>query len=141
MNILTLSVITRIVNPAVTVHFIMVTVMPGHAVNIFRCRSHKIRVVFQSCDHTPGVAELLPQLRQSLSRGRGRPIPWVDNYACVEPWTRQAGFEQAFCCHIRTLAVHGTASVSRPWQAGGFQWPVARLREEQPAFRPQSCHH
>jgi hypothetical protein len=116
MNTLTLSIIIRIVNPTVTVHFIMVTVLPGHAVSIFRFYSQKVRVVIQSYDHTPGVVELLPGLCQGL----GLSIPLEDNCACVVPRTSQAGFEPAFC-HIRTLAVHGTASVARHWQAGVVQ--------------------
>ena len=76
---------------------------------------------------------------RNLSRGRC-PIPWVDNCARVEPWTSQAVFEQAFR-HTRTLAVHGTAFVSRPWQVGAFQLLVVRPREEQPPLRHLSGPH
>ena len=71
---LTKNAITRIVNPAVTVHFIMDTELPGHAVSNFLFCSQKVQAVVWSCDHTPGVAEPLPQLHP----GPG-PIPLADN--------------------------------------------------------------
>lgn len=111
---LTQSSITRIVNPTVTVHFIMDTVLPGHAVSIFRCCGQMVGWVVYSYDHTPEVAELLPRLHQDLNL----PIPWADNCAGEEPQTRAAGFEQAFSHSVDIRALHCTASVAQPGRAG-----------------------
>lgn len=115
-------VITRIVNPVVTISFILVTVLPGHAVSIFHCRSHKGRSVVCSCVHTPGEAELLPQMLPALAPS----ILPAENSAGRELQTRATEPGEAFC-HNRTLAVlctlavHCTVPVLLSRRAGGIQ--------------------